>query len=207
MDKKDVTSAFQVLDKGANEIQDVLQLRKEQSLSIALQELKSVLNDTEEDNLTTPFNIDPRCIDLLLGEYQKGINVLQKKYIYSVSFENMLERIFSIGNDKEELEGMLEKELVLQEDLMEETDHLEETLIDKEEIVKKLLEAIRRKNNSNFNVKEKEINDLFTKIVEKLQMREKMEEIFDDEDVEDDLCDVFDDHFCAVIDAALEDVE
>lgn len=205
MNKNEVTSAFQVLDNGANEIQEVLQLRKEQSLSIALQELKSVLNDSEEDNLTTPFNIDPRCIDLLLGEYQKGINVLQKKYIASVSFENMLERIFSIGDEKDELEGMLEKELVLQEDLIEQTESLEETLTDKEAIVQKLLEAIRKKNNSNFNIKEKEINDLFTKIVEKLQMRERTEEIFDDEDNEDDICDVFDEHFCSVIDAALED--
>lgn len=214
MNKEDISSTFQELENGKNEIQEVLQLRKEQSATIALQELKNVLNDSEKDDLTTPFNIDPRCIDLLLGEYQKGIDSLQKKYISSGSFENMLERIFSVGNNKDEILGMLDKELVLQENLIDETGKLEDTLEMKKQLSQKILDAIRRKNSENFNSKETRIQELLSAINEKLLVKAKVTEIFaedemkshnNDDDDDSSICDVFDEEFISAIDDAIKE--
>ncbi|XBW37407.1 hypothetical protein QEN19_002987 [Hanseniaspora menglaensis] len=207
MEVEDVTAKLAKLDDDVGEIQEVLHVRKEQASLIALQELKNVLNDSEKDDLTTPFNVDPQSIDILLSEYQKGINLLQKKYISSGSFENMMERIFALGDNKEDIVNSLEKELHLQEKLIKETEQLEDTLDTKKLETHKVLEKIKERNSLNFNVTEKEINGLIEQVVAHLQKKNEIENLFVkiNEDSDEDVCDVFDKEFISVIDEALQD--
>lgn len=184
MNTEDVEQSIGLLEKGLLEIEDILQKRKEESSGIALQELKNVLNDSEKDDVTMPFKIDPRCIDVLLEEYNEEIVKLKRKYITSGSLENMLERIFNMTGYEDELEQLKNTEIFIQDSLKNETEVLEKTLNEKIQKSHQILDDIKLKNNFNFNNKEKEIVECIQKIKQQLQERQN---ILDDFDVKVDM--------------------
>lgn len=184
MNTEDVEQSISLLEKGLLEIEDILQKRKEESSGIALQELKNVLNDSEKDDVTMPFKIDPRCIDVLLEEYNEEIVKLKRKYITSGSLENMLERIFNMTGYEDELEQLKNTEIFIQDSLKNETEVLEKTLNEKILKSHQILDDIKLKNNFNFNNKEREIVECIQKIKQQLQERQN---ILDDFDVKVDM--------------------
>ncbi|SGZ39583.1 uncharacterized protein HGUI_01783 [Hanseniaspora guilliermondii] len=184
MNTEDVEQSIGLLEKGLLEIEDILQKRKEESSGIALQELKNVLNDSEKDDVTMPFKIDPRCIDVLLEEYNEEIVKLKRKYITSGSLENMLERIFNMTGYEDELEQLKNTEIFIQDSLKNETEVLEKTLNEKILKSHQILDDIKLKNNFNFNNKEREIVECIQKIKQQLQERQN---ILDDFDVKVDM--------------------
>mgnify|MGYP004710268453 FL=1 len=178
MNTEEVNQSINLLEKGLFEIEDILTKRKEESLNIALQELKNVLNDSEKDDLTTPFEIDPRSIDTLLREYDQEIVKLKQKYITSGSLENMLERIFNMTGYEDELEQLKNTEMFMQDSLKNETEILESTLKEKMDKSFEILNNIKEKNNVNFNQKETEIVQAINEIKQQLQQKNAILEDF-----------------------------
>ena len=178
MNGDDVSQSITLLERGLLEIEDILAKRKEESLNIAVQELKNVLNDSEKDDVTTPFEIDPRSIDILLKEYNEEIIKLKQKYITSGSLENMLERIFNMTGYEDELEQLKNTEVFMQDSLKNETEILEKNLNEKIEKSFDILNNIKKKNDVNFNNKEKEIVQVINKIKQQLQEKEVILEDF-----------------------------
>lgn len=178
MNGDDVSQSITLLERGLLEIEDILAKRKEESLNIAVQELKNVLNDSEKDDVTTPFEIDPRSIDILLKEYNEEIIKLKQKYITSGSLENMLERIFNMTGYEDELEQLKNTEVFMQDSLKNETEILEKNLNEKIEKSFDILNNIKKKNDVNFNNKEKEIVHVINKIKQQLQEKEVILEDF-----------------------------
>lgn len=179
MNTEDVEQSIGLLEKGLLEIEEILQKRKEESSGIALQELKNVLNDSEKDDVTMPFKIDPRCIDVLLKEYNEEIVKLKKKYITSGSLENMLERIFNMTGYEDELEQLKNTEMFIQDSLRNETEMLERNLSQKIQKSHEILDDIKLKNNFNFNSKEREIAECIQKIKHQLQEKQRILDNFD----------------------------
>ena len=178
MNTEEVNQSINLLEKGLFEIEDILTKRKEESLNIALQELKNVLNDSEKDDLPTPFEIDPRSIDTLLREYDQEIVKLKQKYITSGSLENMLERIFNMTGYEDELEQLKNTEMFMQDSLKNETEILESTLKEKMDKSFEILNNIKEKNNVNFNQKETEIVQAINEIKQQLQQKNAILEDF-----------------------------
>lgn len=178
MNTEEVNQSINLLQKGLFEIEDILSKRKEESLNIAVQELKNVLNDSEKDDLTTPFEIDPRSIDTLLKEYDQEIIKLKQKYITSGSLENMLERIFNMTGYEDELEQLKNTEMFMQDSLKNETEILESTLKEKMDKSFEILNNIKKKNNVNFNNKEAEIVQTINEIKHQLQQKDAILEDF-----------------------------
>lgn len=178
MNTEEVNQSINLLEKGLFEIEDILTKRKEESLNIAVQELKNVLNDSEKDDLTTPFEIDPRSIDTLLKEYDQEIIKLKQKYITSGSLENMLERIFNMTGYEDELEQLKNTEMFMQDSLKNETEILESTLKEKMDKSFEILNNIKKKNNVNFNNKEAEIVQTINEIKHQLQQKDAILEDF-----------------------------